>query len=327
MPSPKSLLRILTINRHEIYLSMLAMTGHKFEVLEQIGKDNLIWNKQCGAPPENIKLIKWNDEINQNLKVGSYDYIICHTIKDLFHFWKYKNNKFIFVIHIALYSHSLFFKFKWLIKRLTLEIFKRTRSCQIVAVSEFKKNSWRIDYHAPFVIRLATLPVNQSTHLNSKARIIAVGNHFARRKEMNYELLKTLKSKFPITVVGQNPEINNAIICTSRQQYLEELAKHDIFVFTTPHPWNDGYNTATLEAMAAGLAIASLSHPSSPIIHGEGGILAKDSLDLIEKLQKLIDNIDLIKKMGENNKKTINQFFDLESFIKQWNTILSGSND
>ena len=301
---------------------MLANVDCQIDVLVETGEESLPWKAQCGHPPANVRLLSWNDDVAQCLREGTYGLVICHTIRDLLFFAGFRNVPFVFVIHIALYSHSLKFLARWVIKRVVLEWFVRTRRCAIVAVSPFKCASWKVEKHQPQTIYLATLPVKTRRSRGGSLKIVTVGNGFAWRQELNNGLLTQIRQKLAVTVVGENPELEEAVTCSSREEYLALLADHDVFLYTTAHPWNDSYNTATLEAMASGLALASLRHPDSTEQFVGGGVFGVDASSLLAQLKTLQAKPEMARAMGSVNQRTIQERFSLEMFVERWTNLI-----
>lgn len=313
--------RILTTNRHEIYLTLLAGLGYDVDVLVSFGGRHLPWREHFGTPKPQLRLVEWGAETEQNIRSGAYDAVVLHTIDDLMFFMNIPHARYFFVIHIALYKHTPVLWLKSLVKTFILYLFWRARGCRFVAVSPWKLSTWCLPSNAS-VIELATTEVIKASSKGGDARVITIGNHFASRPELNYDLLKFVVSKIEVTVCGDNPEISSAVLPKSREELLQILAQHQIYLFTTEYPWNDGYNTSVLEAMKAGLAIVSLKHPTSPVVHGKGGYLANTREELIDYIHGLRGKPELCAEFGAYNQKIIETQFSYDLFLSRWKALL-----
>lgn len=86
----------------------------------------------------------------------------------------------------------------------------------------------------------------------------------------------------------------------------DALYKASVFVLSS---YSEGMPNTLIEAMALGLPVISTDcpcgGPKDLIIHGENGLLIKpgDWEDLVENLQKIIENPDFAEKIGRNAAK------------------------
>lgn len=97
----------------------------------------------------------------------------------------------------------------------------------------------------------------------------------------------------------------------------------DIFVFPS---YNEGFPTAVLEAMASGLPVVVTPVGALPEVleDGVGGFFVRigDLDDLIRKIEILITDAKLRKKIGLANKAYVSQKFDIRIIAKELATIL-----
>ena len=80
-PEPLS---ILTFNWHEPYITLLAKSGHTFDIAEpKTGRGGVRrWTLASRPVPQNAKIISHGDGL-QNLKAGKYDIALCQNVFDL----------------------------------------------------------------------------------------------------------------------------------------------------------------------------------------------------------------------------------------------------
>lgn len=311
--------RILTFNHHEAYLSSLASTNLPFLVIEKYKSLDLLWNKKVRPIPDNFDLATYDKAIERSLKDHTIHTIVCHTIKNLLWLFPYRKQRFIFVAHVTLRYDTFSNAVKSFLKKLFFKIFAATHNVQLVAVSQFKLDSWGLKGEVipltPNVFPKITPEKNQ--------KILVIGNEIKQRgKESGWDIIESLRKKINITIVGNNPDIPDAIKPNSFDEFLEIFQTGRIFLFTTRPPYNDGYNTAMLEAMQMGMPVVTMSHPSSPIEHGVNGLVGSTPEELLEHLQTLQKDDDLVAKLGKNAMKTIEESFSQEQFTRKWLTLL-----
>ena len=78
--------------------------------------------------------------------------------------------------------------------------------------------------------------------------------------------------------------------------------------------YEDGFNMAMVEAMAAGLPVISNAHPTSPITHGVDGFIATSPADAREQALVLLNDRDLARTMGDAARKTARSRFNRGAF-------------
>lgn len=107
------------------------------------------------------------------------------------------------------------------------------------------------------------------------------------------------------------------------QDKKELLQEADIFVLPT---LNDCFPLVLLEAMEHGKACISTNEGgiSDIIKNGENGLIAEkqDAESLADCIQKLLDNPELCRRMGENGRKKFHEHFTNEVFERTMVEIL-----
>ena len=165
-------------------------------------------------------------------------------------------------------------------------------------------------------------------------------------KQKNQELLiKSFKkisdkySKYTLKIFGDGPlknklqslieelELENKVfLCGISDNIKEELIKSKIFVLSSDY---EGMPNALLEAMASGLACISTDcpcgGPKELIRNGENGILidVNNQNELENNLEKLIENEELMKKIGESASK-ITEELNPKIINRKWEDYIKG---
>ncbi len=88
----------------------------------------------------------------------------------------------------------------------------------------------------------------------------------------------------------------------------------------------EGLSNSIMEYMAAGLPVVATNAGGNPelVIDNETGFLIenKDKEQLTDRLEKLISNNELRKKMGDKGQERIKNTFSLESFVEKHEEII-----
>lgn len=313
-------MRILTINHHEPFLCSLAATGYEFDVITSMKGLNLSWSKTTRSQPDNINLLEFDEVIERRLKEGYYDYVVCHTMKNLIWFWKYTNVRFIFIAHIPLFFYSFSLAIKSSIKKLFYLAFKATHQCRFVAVSQFKQNQW-FEKGEAIVLTPESMPALYPDA--SYDQITVVGNKLKQRsQELGLDLIDKLAGQFNLKAIGNNPELSYGFMPNSFEEFVHEVRKSRIYLYTIQQPFGDGYNTSMLEAMSMGKCIVTLPNPSSPIKHNQNGMIGHNYEELVSILRELLEHPEKVDALGREAQKTIQESFSKEQFVDRWKAVL-----
>ncbi len=315
--------RILTFNWHEGYIHLLAKTGFEFDVVQMWKGGRYGWIKEFRPVPDNCRLIT-EEEGLYNLRVGKYDAVVCHNTRD---FSKVSESD----VRKILVHHNNFLmetgisdenKKIELVKKLR-EIYDGTKNLTLVFISEMKKKDWGLDGE----IVLPGIDLEEyGGYTGEIERVLRVGNGLKERDIMlGYSVQERILDGIPSTVLGLNPSIEAAIMPKSWDEYREYLRTYRVYLNTTLHPHEDGYNLAMLEAMATGMPVVSISNPSTPLTNGENGFVSDDELYLKEMTIELLNDPIKARRIGQMARETVRQMFPIERFIKRWRELLEGS--
>jgi glycosyltransferase involved in cell wall biosynthesis len=156
--------------------------------------------------------------------------------------------------------------------------------------------------------------------------IILCASRLSRRKGFNYviDAFYKISSKYPqaeLIIAGgegnaekelkdqvKKFKLENKVsftgLVTPNTEFLKYYQRADVFVFPS---LNEGMSNNMLEAMASGLAVIMTPTGGAQELVKDGinGYLVKfkDSNDIAEKLERLINNLDLCRNMGWESRK------------------------
>ncbi len=237
---------------------------------------------------------------------------------------RYFNTPAIFIAHVTLNYATLRDAIKSLSKAASYYSFALTHKTQFVSVGELKKKSWPVVGKLIFLTPPAALPAPGPG--KGYDRVLVVGNGIRERgAEVGYDLISQVMQKIPLTIIGNNPHIEGAIVPKQRSEFIEAFRSGRIYLYATRAPYNDGYNVAMIEAMSMGMAIVTIKHPSSPIVHKHNGLVGETAEELVSHIQTLMKNPSLTDELGLRARETVDRQFSETAFIAEWNKIMQAA--
>lgn len=311
--------KVLSFNSHTAYSYLLSKTGFNFDIC---GK----WDKDERPIPSNVHLVNL-DEAIANIKNKQYKTIITHHRKDLFTVLKYLKKddsvKLIYVTHGRYQrrgtNNSNIHKIAKFGYKHLLKILKKIYNINFVFITPCSKVSWDMD---GFVI-MPGVDINDFKESDfSINKLLVVGNNL-HRHYFRFNLLKKLLKAFPteIDVVGFNPKIPESKKAASFEDLLSNHKTHKAYLYLADEP-EEGFNLSLLEAMASGLPVITMYHPTSPIIHGYNGLVAFNEEEYFKYCDTLLKDENLARKLGQNARETVKIYFSINEFTKKWRYII-----
>ncbi|MBI5179036.1 MAG: glycosyltransferase [Nitrospinae bacterium] len=314
---PIKKLKILSFNWHEPYLCLLAKTWHELFVFEPVMSEGVYrrWDARFRAIPANLKIVS-EREMNQGLDEGSFDLVICQNVKDLMLVAKWPKTPKILVFHnkltteIALGGNA--------VDRIAYlkQIKPLLKGVHSVFISQSKKDDWGLEGD----VILPGIPVEEYGGYTGEIKtVLRIGNRLMERDLMlGFTEQEQICEGLPSTVLGDNPRLQGCRMSNSADDLKTHFQKCRVYLNTTKHPYEDGYNLSLLEAMATGMPVLSLANPSSPITDGKEGFINDDLEKLKNSARLLLEDHVLAKAMGESARKTVADKFPMSTFISRW---------
>ncbi len=135
------------------------------------------------------------------------------------------------------------------------------------------------------------------------AGLRVANNVTSKRLQLARDFHEEAFGDLPTVLVGHNPDIG---IEAARDwdALKRKFATHRFFVHTADSRFEDGFNMAMIEAMAAGLPVVSNAHPTSPLTHGVDGFVANTPREARGYAERLLGDVDLARTMGAAARKT-----------------------
>lgn len=274
------------------------------------GRHTQGWDEAMRPIPPNARIVRLEEAFASG---AEYDCVVAHNLSDLLDAKSIVAPR-LLVIHGTLDG-------------LILEQYSRTPPAElrravaqyvnivgahVMAVSRLKGQSWGF---AGDVVPFSADPRDYLPYRGDLACGLRVANDVLRKQRtLRWDFHTAVFAGIPLRLVGRNPEIPGVAPAHDWQHLKELLSHYRFFVHTADPHLEDGYNMATLEAMAAGLPVLGNCHPSSPVAHGISGFLSDDPAELSGFARLLLADRELATCMGREAQKTVTEKFSLEKF-------------
>jgi hypothetical protein len=277
------------------------------------GRHTRSWDIRIRPVPANANLIDLRQALSSK---NPYTCVLAHNLTDLLDSKSLDCPK-ILMLHltldgIILEQHS---KTDPTAFRLAASRYVHSTAVHPVAVSTLKGRSWGF---AEDIVPLSADPAVYPPFQGGEPVGLRVSNFITRRAQtLLWDFHLRVFENLPIRIIGNNPELSGSWPSPDWHTLKSAFGQHRFFVHTADPRLEDGYNMATLEAMAAGLPVLGNRHPTSPIIHGVSGFLSDDPAELRDFATQLLVNPGLAVKMGNAARQTIWDHFSPEMFCRR----------
>ncbi|MET0791543.1 MAG: glycosyltransferase [Polyangiaceae bacterium] len=303
--------RLLVFNCHEAWVHQLEGIGYELDIVVGLpGRAVATWDERMRPVPAGARLLSLDEALAART---NYAAAVLHSVTDLLDAKALDCPKLI-VIHNTLEGRVADQEGADDAPRLaeTLKQFLSLTSVRAVAVSALKARSWGV---ADEVLPFGVDPELYLPHKGELARGIRVSNQFRRRRNiLLVDLHEQAFSGLPMTLVGHNSDIADSGPARDWPHLKELLSTHRFYVHTADPKLEDGYNMASLEAMASGLPVLGNVHPSSPIVHGKSGYSSNDPEQLRRYAEQLLSDPELAARLGAEAKRVVGARFHVRSF-------------
>lgn len=305
-------LNILFALNHEAYQTTLAKTGHNFYMLND--KRFHQWNNQEREMPSNI-IPLGNGNIPQQLKTDiAFDLVLSQNRVDHYPIMAQLAKQ--LNCPLLQMEHTLPWP-DWDDK--TTERIGHLPCDHNIFVADFSVGTWYHDINNP---NIQIIHHGMDTDywdgwVGGDGKIMtAVWNYPQRNKICGFDLYKEVTKGLPTNPMGNSPGFSKN---ADNVDHLRTIYRHaSVFLNTTL--WSS-CPFGLLEAMSVGCPIVTTATTAMPefIEDGINGFITNDPKTMRERLEELIANPELGKKIGDAGRKTILEQFGLQRFLNEWN--------
>ncbi len=311
-------MKILSFNWHTPYLAMLANLDHSFDIAPpNTGRDLPLkpWHETMRPLASNVTPITTEQALERLRYKDSYDLILAHNTGDLVFTRDFSLPK-ILVFHNKLSTEAELSRKPERIPAYREWVHSLISGVYCVFISQTKRYDWDL----PGDIIMPGIDISlYGGYSGQITRALRVGNDIKARDRMTgYSIQEKALEGLQNILIGENPDIPDCRISRDWEELKQAYRENRLFLNTSSHPWEDGYNLAMLEAMATGMPIVSLANPTSPLNHGRDGLVSEDASGLRRKIEQLLGDIDLAGTIGAEGRRTAERLFPFTRFLENW---------
>lgn len=303
--------RILVFNCHEAWVYQLQGLDLELDIITKLpGRQVQGWDEAMRPFPSNARLLSLDEAKGIG---GGWHCIVCSNVSDLLDAKDLRGPRML-ILHgtldgrmreepTSLSSTEI---------QTRLAAYCRLNHVHVVAVSRSKGLTWG------FSEDIVPVSVDVSDYSPATGELregIRVSNNVNLRPTvLMWDFHQAAFGDLPIRLVGRNPDIPGVEPSKNWAELKELLRVRRFFIHTATPSLEDGFNMATLEAMATGLPILGNRHPTSPIEQGVSGFLSDDPFELRGFAERLLDDRELAMQMGQAARRTAEERFGARQF-------------
>ena len=210
---------------------------------------------------------------------------------------------------------------------------------RFVCLSPQSKSEWNVS-SAVIIPNPLSFTASQKASLNTNKVLVVARNSYEKGLDRLLLIWQKVIVQSPDWIIeiygahGTDPSLQNDIIKLGLQENVKlfEAVKNiqdcyldaSIYLMTSR---TEGFPMVLLEAMESGLPVVAYDCPIGPrsLIHNEenGYLIPDDNVELfVEKVQLLMNNVDLRKQMGNRAVASV-QHYQLNAVMNQWNDLFT----
>ena len=303
-------MRLLVFNCHEAWVHQLQALGCDLDILVGLDGHHVRgWDERMRPLPRRSRLLTLDQAVAEQ---RGYDCVICHSLTDLLESRPLSGPR-LLVVHSSYEGRKAAEGAEVPLDQLRAKIrqYLALIGGHAIAVSQLKVS----DGFPSEVVEAGVEPEAYPPHRGDLAAGIRVANQIEQKRlVLAWDVHEAALAGLPVTLIGHNPELPGVAPAADWDDLKAQLSRHRFYVHTADPRFEDGFNMAMLEAMAAGLPVIGNRHPSSPIRHGVDGFLADEPAELRGYAERLLAEPDLARRMGEAARASVAERFPLSRF-------------
>jgi hypothetical protein len=303
---------LLVFNCHEAWVYQLGALGCALDVIVGLkGRYRQTWDERMRPAPPNSRFIGLPEALDSPRR---YYCIVTHNVTDLLDI-KSRPEPRLIVLHSTLEGRVMEERSSVPPRQMRETLFKYLELVggHAVAGTMLKAQSWGVPDDDVVVVGVD--PSDYPPYSGQEACGLRVCNFIESRKKILFWDFHTRAFEgIPVRLVGHNPNMTGVRACESWDHLKALMQSHRFYIHTADPQLEDGFNMATLEAMAAGMPVLGNLHPSSPIQHGVSGFLSNNPDELRKYAGILLQDPVLAAEMGRQARKTVVERFSVSKF-------------
>ena len=304
-------MKLLVFNCHEAWVYQLGSLEYELDIIVGLkGRFTDGWDERMRPLPANARTISLSEALTSQ---SPYHCIICHNITDLLDVKSLPGPR-IIVLHSTIGGRLHEEQSELSPEKLKgmLSNYLQLVGGHALAISPLKGKSWGLSAD---IVTAGVDPDDYIPCTGEKAKGLRICNEISKRKNiLHWDFHEEAFDGIPVQIVGHNPDMPEVEPARNWSHLKQILSSHRFYIHTADPRFEDGYNMATLEAMAAGMPVLGNRHPTSPVEHGVNGFLSDDPDELRLYAKMLLADQELATRMGKEARKTVAKRFSLSKF-------------
>ncbi|VAX22013.1 hypothetical protein MNBD_NITROSPINAE03-1201 [hydrothermal vent metagenome] len=317
-------MKILSFSWHEPYISLMAKTGHSFDIAEpERGRMGArCWDTRMRPAPANVSIVSQTDGLN-SLRRQLYDLVVCHNFADMA-LVAGRLSPVILIFHNKLSTEIAIGENTVKRADYLADVTRLAKKADmLVFVSESKRDDWGFGEAINDSLSTVILPGIDADdfpeYQGDTPKALRIGNYMKEREAtLGYSIQEKIIAGFDNTLLGVNPDIERSVVPENYGDLKSYFVHHRFYLNTTVDGFEDGYNLAMLEAMASGMPIVSTANKTSPVTDGVEGFISDDRGYLRRKIGQLMADRDMARRMGARAKIKALEMFGIDRFKTAW---------
>lgn len=320
-------LRVVTINSHQPYLHLLGPLPYRLTVVER-GMPGLPcpWDPRVRPLPPRARLADYEEALRAARR-RPFDVGVAHSVTDLLAL-RALSDRLVLVLHCTLAGRIAYegsgvapAAFAAAVGQYLARV-----PARVVFISELKRRSWR---GLPGVVIPPGLSAaDYQGWTGGTPAVLRVANLQRRRDVLlNHSLQQAALAGVPNRLLGCNPDVPGSAPAASWDDLRAAYRDHRCFLVTNHREFEDGYNLAVLEAMLTGMPVVTTPHPTSPVRHGEEGLVGETADELRAHVTRLLHDHALASRLGAQARRTAQELFPQAPFLTAWDRLLREAAD
>jgi hypothetical protein len=302
-------LRILTFDWRPRYVDRLAGLGGRWDLVPAPSPDERESWTRARTLPASVRIAPW-PAAAERLRRRLYDVAVCHSFTDL-------ERTSAFACPVAAVVH---------VTRDAAAIVENLQQCDallawarshgvVVFTSEYARSSWSLPECVVIEPAVDPAPLEYSGH---ERRVLAAGDLMRETAlESGYFTLVEAVAGLPSTLAGFNPRLGSRVRPTP-EAMAEAFRVNRALIAAPTAPYAPPWTPAMLGAMAAGMPVVALAHPTTPIEDGVAGLVGADADGLRAGLLALLEDRDFAARIGRAGRALAIARFGPDRFDRQW---------
>ena len=311
--------RLLVFNCHEAWVHQLGALGCELDIIVGLKGHHVAgWDLRMRPLPPRARTLSLAQVLTEPARrVPAYDCIVAHNLTDLLDVKSLPGPR-LLVVH-STYEGRLRSEQSELPPDMLRQAIRRYLDQvggHAVAVSRLKTGPG--SFPADVVAAGVAVAAYPACTAELAAGLRVVNQITQKREVLLWDFHEAAFAGLPVALIGHNPDRPGIAPARDWDDLKATLAGHRFYIHTADPRYEDGYNMAMLEAMAAGLPVLGNRHPTSPIEHGVSGFLADDPAAMRRHAESLLADRELALRLGAAARATVARRFPLDRFARDF---------